>query len=155
MKIFRLLFLLLLPICSHAQSFDSVKVLGIHPAVGKLITADEKVKYKLFPEYKDSTFESARVLKYNDSLFVLCVRSINGTELTKDIGTDQLDKLYYAVEELEKQKKPREDYVMSDEEKRETERRRSRNNNSEFWWNFLAQMTILTFETLIAFAFIN
>jgi hypothetical protein len=154
MKFFLLILSILFFLNLHARNTDSAKVIGVHPAVGKLISLDEKIKYKLFTEYKDSVFVSAQVLKLNDSTFQLSVRSIQGIEIKNHISTKQLDDLFYRIDDVEKGKKIKEEeYVMTDEEKKEERRKRSREVSASFWYNFLAQMTILTVETLLTIAF--
>jgi hypothetical protein len=143
-----LAFLLSFPLLLKAGTGDTSKVIGIHPAVGKSISRDEKIKYKLFPEYIDSLFESAEVTRCSDSTFLLNVRTVQGTDIHNSISTKQLDDLYYRIDDIEKVKKEPE-YVMTEEEKKEERRKRNRQNNSDFWYDFLAQMTIATFEVII------
>lgn len=155
----RHLLLLCLFACSFfakAQNTDTMKVIGVHPAVGKAISKDEKIKYRLFPEYKDSTFVSARVLKYNDSTFMLSVTALQGIELNNYISTKQLDALYYQIDDVEKGRQPKEEqYVQTEEEKRLERKRRNQEAASGFWMDFLGQMIALTVETLIFAALSN
>jgi hypothetical protein len=157
MKISTLLFLFFTFIfCAKAQEPDTLKVIGIHPAVGKIISQDEKIRYHLFPEYKDSAFISARVLKYTDSTFMLSIRSVQGVEVQNHISTKQLDALYYQIDDVEKGKQPREEqYVLTEEEKRQERKRRNKEDASEFWMEFLGQMIAVTVETLIFAALSN
>lgn len=156
MRIPILIFLFFLPTIFFAQSPDSSKVIGIHPAVGKSISQNEKIRYHLFPQYKHVSFEQAEVLKVNDSTFVLLVKPVNGNSIKCPITIAELDELFYQIDEIEKSKRRVDDeYVISEEERKEAQRIRTRNDNSEFWWNFLTQMTIITFETLIAIGLTN
>lgn len=151
-----LLLFCLFSLSIRAQIRDSARVIGIHPAVGKEISRNEKIRYQLFPEYKDSIFSSAAIVKLNDSTFQLSVTSIQGIQVNNHIGTKELDELFYRIDDAEKGKKIRdEEYVMSEEEKKEQRRKRSREASSDFWYNFLAQMTIVTIETLLTIAFAN
>jgi hypothetical protein len=141
---------------SLAQHNDSLKVIGIHPAVGKMITRDEKIKYHLFPEYKDSIFESAQIFSLNDSTFLVSIKTINGIEVRNYISTSQLDKIYYRIDELQKGKQvPEEEYVMTKEEKKEARKGRARDASLDFLVDFFAQMTIITLEALLTFALTN
>jgi hypothetical protein len=156
MKHFFLIAFILFNLVVQAQTSANAKLIGIHPAVGKTISQDEKIRYRLFPQYKDSTFESAQVFKLSDSTFLLAVKPITGSELKSPISIPELDELFYRIDEAEKNKKNvEEDYVLSKEERKEAERKRAGNENSEFWWNFLAQMTIITLETIIAIGLSN
>lgn len=148
--------LIILSSFAQAQTADSGKVIGIHPAVGKLITRDEKIRYRLFSEYKDSTFENAKIIKYNDSTFVLDVTSIQGTEIKTNVNTKQLDDLYFKIDDVVKGKSvDNDEYVKTDQEKKEERKRRRADADRSFWYNFFAEMTILTFETILTFAFTN
>jgi|GEM_PF-5974585 len=153
------LLLLCLFSCSFfakAQDPDTMKVIGIHPAVGKVISKDEKIKYRLFPEYKDSTFISARVLKSNDSTFMLSVSALHGIELNNYISTKELDALYYQIDDIEKGRQPKEEqYVQTDEEKKQERKRRNQEAASQFWLDVLGQMIVVTVETLILVALSN
>ncbi|MCE3279429.1 MAG: hypothetical protein K0S44_1620 [Bacteroidetes bacterium] len=156
MRISLLLLFIILPTLLSAQASDSVKVIGIHPAVGKSISRNEKIQYKLFPQYKNESFEQAEVLKLNDSTFVLAVKPVNGNSIKCPITIAELDELFYQIDKPVTRKKPLDDdYVKELEERKEAEKTRAKNDNSEFWWNFLTQMTIITFETLIAIGLTN
>ncbi|MDF2435690.1 MAG: hypothetical protein K0Q95_66 [Bacteroidota bacterium] len=151
----RHLFLLLfffLSCFTQAQTADSGKVIGLHPSVGKIISQEEKLRYHLFPDYKDNVFQNAKVIKYNDSTFILSVSTVTGKEVQSPITTTELDDLYYQIEDAEKAKRSEEEYVMTEEEKKEIKKKRVRQYNSTFWYNFLAQMTILTIEVVLAIA---
>jgi hypothetical protein len=156
MRISFLILILIFPVVLSAQSSDSIKVIGIHPAVGKSISQNEKIRYKLFPQYKDESFEQAEVLKLNDSIFVLSVKPVKGNSIQCPITVNELDELFYQINKQENRKKnPDDDYVKELEEQKEAQKTKARNDNSEFWWNFLTQMTIITFETLIAIGLTN
>lgn len=155
MKPFLLLVMFLLPFAIKAQTTDSAKVIGIHPAVGKIISRDEKIKYHLFEEYKDSTFESAELFKCKDSTFLLSVKSIQGNELKSPISTKQLDDLYFKIDEVEKmQAKTADEYLQSSVAK-EAEKKKKARDNSNFWIDFFTQLTIVTIETFITLALTN
>ena len=156
MKHFLLLLTCFIGSALFSQTLDSSKIIGIHPAVGKSITKDEKVRYHLFPEYKDSLFESAHVLKYNDTTFALVIKPINASEIVRSISTKELDALYYNVEDIEALSKKTEDaYAFSSEEKKEGQKKHHNgywdDALSEFLWDLFA----LTFEVLITAAFSN
>lgn len=140
---------------AKAQNADSGRVIGIHPAVGKSISREEKIRYALFPEYKDSLFESAEIIKYNDSTFMLHVRAVQGTEITTKVSTRELDDLFYDIEKVEKSKKEKDEYVLTEEERKEIRRKRAKEESANFWTDFLVNMTIITFETLLTITFSN
>jgi hypothetical protein len=135
-----------------AQEADSGKVIGLHPSVGKLITRDEKIRYHLFPDYKDSIFQSAKIIRYNDSTFILAVSTTIGQEVKTPVTTIDLDNLYYRIEDSEKAKKSNDDYVLTEEERKEARKKRAKHDNSIFWYNFLAEMTVFTIEIVLALA---
>jgi hypothetical protein len=100
-----------------AQTADSGKVIGIHPIVGKTISLDEKIKYNLFPEYNDSLFSSAQFIRNSDSTYTIVFTSISGTELKKNISSNEMNDLFYKIDKIEYPDKYC-DYVSAENPKR-------------------------------------
>ena len=110
---------LLLSLCANAQT-DTAKLIGLHPAVGKTISRDEKIKYHLFKLYDDNTFASAQVFMYNDTTYLLKVTQTNGSLLQDTMRTNQMDDFYTRIDEVEKAKIKDPEYAITTQEKQET-----------------------------------
>ena len=111
--------LLFLPFLSFSQTSGSVKILTLHPSVGKSIDVNEKKEFSLFPDYKDSIFGSAEILKYNDSTYTIRFTTTTGKVFEKPTNTNELDAMYANVEN----KKPTE-YVETKHERKSEARER-------------------------------
>src|SRR3989338_2509423 len=97
-----LVLLLLIPgFKGFAQLQGTGQIAMLHPSVGNTITKDEKKTFDLFPEKPDNTFESAQLVKYNDSTFTFLFRSIN-TEIPSEekAGIGVLISCYYKIEKI-------------------------------------------------------
>jgi hypothetical protein len=105
--------LIFFPFSAIAQTSDSVKILTLHPSVGKSIDVKEKKEFYLFPDYKDSVFRSAEILKYNDTTYSIRFTTTTGKVFEKPTTTKELDAMYAKVDS----KKPTE-YVQDKREKR-------------------------------------
>lgn len=130
---------------SFAQTTETGKAIIVHPAIGKLIDQSEKITFTLFPEYKDSTFNSAYVVKYNDSTFTVVVTNINNQSIEKSISRIELDKMYYQIDEISQKEKP----VYNEEKKK---RKRSGPNysyNTYYLTETLVQLTLITIDVLL------
>lgn len=136
------LLLLLFPVLVKAQTNDEGKVIIIHPAVGKTITADNKKQYHLFPQYKDSLFSSAEVTKYNDTTYSIAFKTITGQTIEKSATTEELNEIYHQIDEIHSES------LNSTQEKAA---KRSRNKSR---WNGIIffQSLLLIAEILIVIA---
>ncbi|MCW3085889.1 MAG: hypothetical protein JWP12_3255 [Bacteroidetes bacterium] len=110
---------LFLSLCANAQP-DTAKLIGLHPAVGKIISHNEKIKYRLFPEYSDNTFTSAQVFMYNDTTYLLKITQTDGNTLKDTIRTYQMDDFYTRIEDVEKGKIKDPEYAITTQEKQDT-----------------------------------
>ena len=149
------IFLFLVSLLANAQTADTAKLIGIHKAVGKTITRDEKIKYHLFTEYKDDTFDSAQVFRYNDTTYELRISSSNGSMVKTMIGDSQMNQLYNRIDNIENGKTIESDYVISAEEKKRQHDQRIKEERSQFWTDFLINMAAATFEIVLSAIFIN
>ncbi len=147
LQLFILLFLVSL--LANAQTADTAKLIGIHKAVGKTITRDEKIKYQLFTEYKDDTFDSAQVFRYNDTTYELRIASSNGSILKTAITGSQMDEMYNHIDNIVNGKTQEGDYVITAEEKKRQHDQRIKEERSQFWTNFLINMAAATFEIVL------
>jgi len=70
--------LMLLPFLPKAQEIINGKVIQLHSSVGEVITIDEKNKFVLFPEYKDSMYQSAMFIQHPDYTFAFLIKPKKG-----------------------------------------------------------------------------
>lgn len=80
-----------------AQSVGTI--VALHPSVGNTITLNEKKEFHLFPEVSDETFETAQLVRYNDSTYSYIFKSIseqNTKEIKINLATLLSD--YYQIE---------------------------------------------------------
>jgi hypothetical protein len=140
------LLFLFLPFFLQAQTADSVKIITLHPSVGKSIDVKEKKEFYLFPDYNDSIFESAEILKYNDSTYTIRFKTTTGNFFEKPTNTKELDAMYAKVDRI----KPAE-YVETKHD-RESRRSSSRNENAEWGYHvgsIILQVLLITLSILI------
>lgn len=131
---------------SQAQTDDSIKIITLHPSVGNSIDVHEKKMFYLFSDYKDSIFESAEILKYNDSTYTFRFKTTNGKILEKPTNKHELDEMYAKIDRI----KPVE-YVKTEHEK-EARKRSSGNAKAEFGYNLanvLLEITLITLSVFI------
>jgi hypothetical protein len=93
---FILFFLSCLP--GFAQMKGTGRIVVLHPSLGQTITLAEKKEFGLFPNYPDSIFETASIVKYNDSLFSVLYKDIHNSALERTISQSQLYEIYLKVE---------------------------------------------------------
>lgn len=145
--------LLFLPLLTLAQTSDGVKILTLHPSVGKSIDVNEKKEFYLFPDYNDSVFKSAEILKYNDSTYTIRFTATTGKVFEKPTNTNELDAMYAKVDS----KKPTE-YVetkqerKSEERERRSEQNRTSRDNAEMGFhigNIILQVVLITLSILV------
>jgi hypothetical protein len=153
MKFFLFTSCFLLAFVSFSQ--DSMKVIGIHPAIGKTISQDEKIQYKIFPEYSDTVFTGAYVLLNTDSSHTLVMNTCAGKIVKRSIDTKELDQIYYTIAEAEKIKQAEEiSYVSpAEEETKEEKKKRRSEAASRGVFEVLGQVFIISLEVLLMGAF--
>jgi len=103
MKLLNIFLLSLISTICFSQDSIQGKAIILHPAVGKIIDNSEKKLFGLFPEYKDSTFSSAFIIKFNDSSYIAVITNIKNQNIEKNITIQQLDAMYYSIDEKDKQ----------------------------------------------------
>jgi len=131
--------LLFLCCCGFAQAqTDSLRLIGIHPAVGKTVDRGEKIKYQLFPEYKDSIFDHAQVFTKGDTAYQLVITSIRGTQVKYAIDTTAMNTMYDQVEKVERAQQTDDKAVAK------------HNSDNDFWFDLLGQAIYLTIDLLVS-----
>lgn len=141
--------LLIFSIACFAQIEQSGKVIIVHPSVGKVIDNYEKKVYGLFPEYRDSTFNSAYIIKYTDSSFAVIVTDIKNQTIEKNISSKELDNMYFQIDG-QKQKS-----LYNEENNTKKKRKQTGPNtavNNYILTEALVQLTIITINILFALA---
>lgn len=127
---------------AKAQNSDTMKLIGIHPAVGKTIERAEKTEYHLFTDYSDSLFDYAQVFRQNDTTFRLVITSIGGTQKTYKLDTTAMNNLYDRIDDVEQAKLKDGDYA--------DDRKQKKHPHADFWYDFLEQAIYITLDVLIA-----
>jgi len=151
MKNLLLFFSILLSFRAVAQT-DTAKVIGIHTAVGKSISQEEKIKYHLFPEYKDSLFESARIVKLNDSTYEVVVHSTGGADIKSYISTQELDGMYFRIDEINRSDRAfAEKPAMTEEERKKIRHRQIASTMIQV----LGEVFLLSLQVALSIALAN
>lgn len=75
-------------------------IVAFHPSVGNSINLTEKKEFNFFPEYNDSLFESAQLVKYSNDRYTVLFKTTKGGSFEKAITTGELDELYASVEKV-------------------------------------------------------
>ena len=101
MKYFFLILSLIAFKVSVSQTKDEGRVVSLHPSVGNVIDAKEKAKFSLFPEYNDSLFESAQLVKYNDTTYSFMIKPVQGKSFERPIEFNELRLYYNKIESIE------------------------------------------------------
>lgn len=145
--------LLFLPLLSIAQTSDGIKIITLHPSIGKSIDALEKKEFSLFPDYKDSIFELAEIVKYNDSTYTIRFTTTTGKIFEKPVSTNELDAMYAKVDT----KKPTEYVETNRERKSEARERKSEDSATSrdkaemglHIGNIILQVVLITLSILV------
>ena len=82
------------------KACDEGRIVALHPTIGQTITIDEKKKFSLLSQYADSTFESAQLVKYNDSTYSFVIRKTDGERSEKFITKIEVEKMYAQIEQI-------------------------------------------------------
>ncbi|MFL5762858.1 MAG: hypothetical protein ACJ77K_02880 [Bacteroidia bacterium] len=133
MKRICLLFALLISLFFKGFSqMDPVgNIIAFHPSVGNSVDLKEKQTFGIFKEYNDSLFESAQLLKYNDSTFTIAVKVKDRNSFEVPATKAQLNEIYHAIDRIQ----PAEDVDYVDKKTLEQEERAKRERRAEVWSN--------------------
>jgi Na+-transporting NADH:ubiquinone oxidoreductase subunit NqrC len=150
-KIHLLLFFLI-PLLSSAQTTDSGMVITLHPAVGNTITANEKKQFDLFTEYNDSLFESAQIVKYNDSTYAIRLKTIQGNFFERETDSKELHTIYEKIERIKPVEK--DEYVENkrNSEQLKKDKQEDRINTGFQFSQMFFELLVITLEVLVAFS---
>lgn len=158
MKHFSFLLLFLLCSLAKAQTPDSAKAIGIHPAVGKSISCGEKIKYRLFTEYKDSLFKSAEVLKFNDSTYEAVIHTTKGIDVKTYLSTEEMDRLYFRIDEISKADKQHAGNFTDpseEEEEKRIKRKQRASAAGDIFLEILGQAIIVSLQVMLTAVLTN
>ncbi len=84
-------FVILYTFITVAQETIPGKVVSLHIVVGDVITVDEKIKYTLFPELKDSLFQSALLILHPDSSYSFLIKPSNSKKKSFERPTNKAE----------------------------------------------------------------
>jgi hypothetical protein len=132
---------------AFAQSEKNGKIISFHPSIGNSIELKEKQEYELFPEYSDSLFESAELIKFDSSNFEVKFKTKNAKSFNRPITTAQLDEIYYAIDRRQPLNQPTLD------EKNELQEIERKRRNAEIARN-VAEISLEAFFYTLQFIFI-
>ncbi len=126
------------------------KIIPFHPAVGNEVSAAEKKEFGIFTEYNDSLFESAQLIEYDSSKYVVLIRSTRGTSFEREMPVTEKEAIYKRIESI----KPfasivepgEDDYVVKKEDAGDTPKRK---DHSQAW------MTALDISLNVLFVFLE
>lgn len=103
-----------------SQTNSGGKIVALHPSVGNTIDAIENKKFNLFPEYNDSLFESAQLIKYNDSSYTFLIKTIKNQSFERVATFNELQTAYHKIEKIQPKIDPtlneKDDYREADEQ---------------------------------------
>ena len=128
---------------AKAQNTDTMRLIGIHPAVGKTIERDEKKEYHLFTDYNDSLFDYAQVFRKNDTTFRLVITSIRGSQQSYRLDTAAMNELYDRIDAVEQAKLNGDDYA-------DTDTKVKKHPHADFWYDVLGEAIYVTIDLLIS-----
>jgi hypothetical protein len=84
----------------HSQTAENGKVVALHPSIGNTIDIKEKKQFSLFPEYTDSLFESAQLIKYNDTTYTFLIKTTSGKSFERAAKFHEMQKDYATIESI-------------------------------------------------------
>lgn len=144
----RIIFLLLLAGFSMRAQTDSMRLIGLHPSVGKTIDRDEKIRYRLFPQYRDSLFDNAQIFTANDTTYKLVITSVSGSNAGYLIDTTMMTRLYNQIDSVDKAAGS-DDYTDNRyAAKNNTKAKQS--SGSDIWYDLLGQAIFFTIDLLVS-----
>ncbi|MCW3085887.1 MAG: hypothetical protein JWP12_3253 [Bacteroidetes bacterium] len=85
----------------HAQMRGTGQIMMLHPSLGNTITLNEKQKFGLFPQQPDSTFETAQLVKYDDTTYTILFRTVCDDRFENTISINELLLMYIKVEQIQ------------------------------------------------------
>lgn len=103
----------------------------------------KKKQFALFPEYTDSLFQSAELVKYSNGDFKVLIKTTNGQSFEKPISTKELDDIYAKIEKVNPSKIVTSNPLLDDyvEEKYNSKQKDARKSRSETA-SIIAEVTI-------------
>ena len=124
--------LLLLSTLSYSQVPANGRIIILHPSVGNVIDQKEKEQFGLFKEYNDSLFESAELVKYNDTTFSFLITTRAGKSFERPSSDKEVREYYNTIENNKPASVANEEqatYYHSNERERDTNHRSDRQRN--------------------------
>jgi hypothetical protein len=101
MKQYYIFLLIFVSISLKAQNhFDEGKIIQLHPSTGFAVTPAAKIKYNLFPQFQDSVFEYAQLVKYNDSSFTFIFRTKYDGRVERSTTIAEINDVYNKIEKI-------------------------------------------------------
>jgi len=92
---------LLFPLFGISQEKINGKVMELHSSVGSVITVDEKQKFNLFPEYKDSLFQSAMLIMHADSTYAFLIKpTVRTQSFERETNLQEMDEMKKKIEQI-------------------------------------------------------
>ena len=84
----------------HSQTIVNGKVIILHPSVGNSIDLKEKKEFSLFPEYSNFEFESAQLIKHNDTTYTFLIFTTKGKSFERATNLREMQQYYNAIENI-------------------------------------------------------
>ncbi|MGZ4060904.1 MAG: hypothetical protein ACXVPU_17870, partial [Bacteroidia bacterium] len=112
----------------HSQTIVNGKLIILHPSVGNSIDQKEKKEFSLFPEYSNSEFESAQLIKHNDTTYTFLISTTKGKSFERPTNLREMQQYYNAIEAIKPAQTANEsdDYYTQKPEKDEEAKPRHR-----------------------------
>lgn len=134
--------------CSQIYDANGI-IVAFHPSVGNAIDLSEKKELNLFPEYNDSLFESAQLIKYSNDRYALLFKTTKGGSFEKPITIKELDEIYFNIEKVKPSaKSSSDDYVDNKASKKSSEKRENRSENVQIAAEITLQIIFVFLEIL-------
>lgn len=99
--LFTIVFSFLLFNFGVGQTDNKDKIVAFHPSIGNTLDKSEKIRYTVFPEYKDSLFESAQLIQHDSSSYSVLIKTTNAHSFKKEINRTELDIIYAKIESMQ------------------------------------------------------
>ncbi len=130
------------------------KIVAFHPAAGNSITLAEKKEFGIFPEYNDSLFESAQLVKYDSARYTVLIKARTGQSLEREILQTELNAIYKKIESVKPVasivKPSDDDYVVNDSPRsKEKEATKKWNKSAYIAGQVTLQVLFLFLEILV------
>ncbi|MCX6295042.1 MAG: hypothetical protein NTX97_03070 [Bacteroidetes bacterium] len=126
-----------------SQTGQNGTIIAFHPSLGKTVDQKEKKDFGLFPEYTDSLFESAQLVKYAVDSFTVLFKTKIGKSFERPISIHELDKIYATIEQANPSSTVE---TKNEEDSKEREIKRRKRNETA---NNIGEITYLSFEFML------